>query len=66
MAQAFTEQAHNRGALRAKSAAVFIGIAESTFWRWVAAGKLPKGKKLSPKVTVWMQADLQSFLDGAK
>lgn len=60
------ENSSAQGAKRAKSAAAFLGIGQSTFWRWVAEGKLPKGKRLSPRVTVWMQADLEKFLEGTK
>jgi hypothetical protein len=31
-----------RGAMRAKECAQFFGIGESTFWRWVAKGIVPK------------------------
>ena len=65
MSQAITEQ-RNAGAMRAKSAAAFLGIGESTYWRWVKEGRLPKGKKLSARATVWMRADLEQFLEGAK
>ena len=50
-------------ALRAKAAAAFIGIAESTFWRWVKDGRLPKGTRLSARATVWRIADLEAFLE---
>ena len=56
---------NSQGAVRAKSAAAFLGIAESTFWRWVKEGRLPKGKRLSARATVWMRADLERFLDQA-
>ena len=58
--------AQKQGALRAKSAAAFLGIGESTFWRWVKKGRLPKGRRLSARATVWMRADLEQFLEGAK
>ena len=48
--------------LRAKSAAAFLGIGESTFWQWVAAGRLPKGTRLSARATVWRRSDLENFL----
>jgi len=49
--------------LRAKAAATFIGIAESTFWRWVKDGRLPQGLRLSARATVWRIADLDAFLE---
>lgn len=50
-------------ALRAKAAASFIGIGESTFWRWVKDGRLPKGTRLSARSTVWRIVDLETFLE---
>jgi len=54
-------QAISPGFLRAKDAARFIGVGESTFWRWVAAGRLPKGTRLSPRATVWPVDVLMAF-----
>lgn len=48
--------------LRAKQASQYIGVAESTFWKWVKENKLPKGKKISPRVTLWLVSDLDNFL----
>lgn len=53
----------NQGAIRAKSAAAFLGIGESTFWRWVKEGRLPKGTRLSARATVWKREDLERFLN---
>ena len=51
--------------MRAKSAAAFLDIGESTFWRWVKAGRLPKGTRLSARATVWKREDLERFLNQA-
>ena len=51
------------GAMRAADAARFLGIAVSTFWRWVQEGKLPKGRRLSRRCTIWMRADSERFLE---
>lgn len=56
----------NRPTMRAKEAAAFFSIAESTFWRWVSEGKLPKGTKLSARTTVWKRVDLEAFLKEAE
>lgn len=58
MSQIPTENA----AMRAKAAAAYLGIGQSTFWRWVQLGKLPKGKRLSARCTVWLTGDLKRFL----
>ena len=53
----------NGGVLRAKGAAAFLAIGESTFWRWVAAGRIPKGTRLSARATVWPVDVLRAFLE---
>lgn len=52
-------------AMRVKEGAAFLGIAESTFWRWVKEGRLPKGRRLSARATVWIVEDLEHFLEQA-
>lgn len=52
--------------LRAKEASAYLGIGESTFWRWVKENKIPKGKSLSKRVTVWKVADLDRVLNGGE
>jgi len=49
--------------MRVKQVAQQLGIASSTCWRWVQSGKLPAPKKLSPRVTVWDAAEIQSSID---
>jgi len=38
---------------RAKTIADDKDISVSTFWRWVRLGKLPAGKKISNRITVF-------------
>lgn len=57
------EQQYSGKVLRAKDAAAFLGLGVSTFWRWVKDGRLPKGTRLSARVTVWRVSDLESFID---
>lgn len=54
-----------QNALRAKTASAFLGIGESTFWKWVKEGRLPKGTRLSARCTVWRREDLERFLNQA-
>jgi excisionase family DNA binding protein len=49
---------------RAAEAAKLLRIGRSTFWRWVADGRLPAGKKLGPRVTVWRRCDVLALIDG--
>jgi len=52
--------------LRAKAAANFLGIAESTLWKWAKDGRLPKGVRLSARATVWRREALEAFLEQAE
>ena len=49
--------------LRAADAAIFLGVAESTFWRWAHEGRLPKGTRLSSRCTVWKREELEQFFE---
>jgi predicted DNA-binding transcriptional regulator AlpA len=51
-----------QGAYRAKRAAAYLDMAESTFWRHVSEGRIPPGIRLSPRCTVWPVEDLQALL----
>ena len=50
--------------LRAKQAAAFLGVGESTFWRWAKERPdMPKGIKLSARTTVWPLDKLTAWRD---
>jgi len=36
---------------------------DSTVWNWVRDGKLPKPKKLSPRITVWYEHEIIEALE---
>ena len=38
------------------------GLARSTIWLWVKQGKLPAPIKLSDRVTVWRESDLNDWM----
>ena len=57
------EKNSNQKMVRAKEAATYLGIGESTFWRWVAQGKLPQGIKFGTRCTVWRLEVLDSFIE---
>ncbi len=48
--------------LRAKECARRLGIGLSTWWAWVAQGKLPDGIKFGNRVTVWPETVLDAFI----
>lgn len=37
------------------------GIARSTIWLWVKENKFPQPIRLSPRVTVWVEADIEEW-----
>lgn len=47
--------------LRDKHAREYLGVSQSTLWRWTREGKL-KSFKLGVRVTVWAKADLDAFI----
>ncbi len=48
--------------LRPKSAAEYLDISIATFWRLVAAGKIPTAK-VSSRATVCKREDLDALID---
>lgn len=52
--------------LRPRQAAAYLSIGISTFWRWVAEGRLPQGTRLSARCTVWRREALDAFLAKAE
>jgi prophage regulatory protein len=53
---------NNTRLIRIKEVAHKVGIAKSTVWHMVKEGKFPKPKKLSPRVTVWIEAEVDEFI----
>lgn len=39
-----------------------LGIARSTVWLFVKQERLPKPIKLSPKVTVWRESEIDTYI----
>lgn len=52
------------GVYRVAQITELLCISKSTWWLWVQNGKAPKGRKLSPGVTVWSRADIHAFMAG--
>jgi len=49
--------------LREKQVRKLIPVAHSTLWAWVRAGKFPAPLKLSDRITVWRNHEVQAFID---
>jgi prophage regulatory protein len=56
-------QSHPSTSLRARQAATFLAIGESTFWRWTKRPDFPKAIKLGPRTTVWPLDKLTAWRD---
>ena len=39
------------------------GLAKSTIWWMVSKGKFPKQIKLSPRVSVWKESDIDDWIE---
>lgn len=39
-----------------------MGISRSSWWKGVKDGKYPQGTKLSPRVTVWRESDIDALI----
>jgi len=39
-----------------------VGIARSTVWYMVKKGTFPKPRKLSPRVTGWVESEIDEFI----
>lgn len=49
--------------LRQPSVKALLGLSDSTIWRLVASGDLPR-VKLSPRCTGWRVGDVRAYLEG--
>ena len=57
-------QAVMNGFLRLPDVLKLIPVCKATWWKWVASGKAPQPIKLSPRVTVWREAEIKKFIEG--
>jgi len=48
--------------MRIKSVMEKTGLAKSTVWLWVKEGKLPAPIKLSSRITVWKQSEINNWI----
>ena len=56
-------QPQQAGFLRVPQILKLIPIGRSTWWRWIADGKAPKGIKLGEKTTVWKAEDINALIE---
>jgi len=49
--------------LRIKQVIPMVNLSASTIWRFYKQGKFPEPVRLTNRVTVWRQSDIQAFID---
>jgi len=49
--------------IRIKEVMNKVGIARSTVWYMVKKGGFPQPRKLSPRVTVWVESEIDEFIE---
>lgn len=49
--------------MRVKQIAATVGVSQSTIWRWVQAGTLPKPLHLTPRTSVWRSTDVEDAIE---
>ncbi len=59
-------QTTTRPYLRLADILELIPVSKSTWWNWVAQKKVPPGRKLSPRVTVWSREDVLALVKGGE
>ncbi len=48
--------------LRVYELAEMLGVSVQTVWRWDKQGRIPKGRRLSPAITVWGSDVIDAWL----
>lgn len=54
---------HNR-LLRLPEVKHKVALGRSTIWLWIKQGKFPAGFKLSSRVRVWNEKEINDFIQG--
>ncbi len=52
--------------LRTRDILKLLGIKRSTWNNWVKKGQAPAGLKLSSRIFIWKQEDIEAFLEAAR
>lgn len=54
------------GFVRLSTILAIIPVSKSTFYAWVAAGKIPRPIRLGSRISAWRVEDIRAVLDGAR
>lgn len=49
--------------LREAEVLAIVRFSHTTLWRLVRSGEFPKPRKLSPRVTVWVESEVTAWLE---
>ena len=49
--------------LRVKEVVKKTSVGKSTIWAWVKEGKFPKPIKLSDRISVWKESDIDAWIE---
>ena len=49
--------------LTVNEVAALISVSRSTIYRWIGEGRFPKGKKIGPNSTRWMEGDIDEWFN---
>lgn len=55
----YFDQLPDSAYVRLPVVAALLGISPMTVWRWSRSGRLPRPKKVGPKVTAWNVGELR-------
>jgi predicted DNA-binding transcriptional regulator AlpA len=58
-----SNQLPETGFVRLPQILAVLPIGKSTFWRWVANGKVSRGVKLGPRTTAWKVEEIRQLMD---
>lgn len=52
----------NEKLLRLKQVVELTNISKATIWRWVKDGTFPKPIRITNRVTVWKNSDIEAYI----
>ena len=48
--------------IRLPQVLALTGVSKSTIWKWIGEGKFPQRIKISHRVSVWKQTDVDNWI----
>jgi predicted DNA-binding transcriptional regulator AlpA len=54
------------GLVRLSTILAVIPVSKSTFYAWIAAGKVPRPVRLGSRISAWRVEDIRALLNGAR